>query len=747
MKKKLLGVIMTTASTMLLASSLNAWQDSQNMITLFDSRSQDVLSVKSISITSDGKPVAISSISASSQELGGQVVSITTKTAIGVASNNQVILSSATTSGSAQIYPRNVLSHKKYYYSGKLGLEYGPNKSSFALWAPTAQSATLYVYDYYNADILNSSQKIVMKANKNGVWNTKVFGNLAGKYYLYGVTLYEGGKRVTNYVQDPYSLGSGPNSQKSYIFNMNVVNASVTGWDKDNFVSLQNNVDAIIYELHVRDYTIDPSSGVRSDYKGKFLGLTEPLTKSPQNLLTGLSNLKKLGVTHVELLPIYDYASGDESSMNSAYTWYNWGYDPALYSNVEGSYATTPVGIARQEELKELVVTMHQNNIGVIKDVVFNHTYATGNNDFSIFDKIVPYYFYRVQDNSVYSNGSGCGNDVATERPMVRKFIVDSCVSDTINYHIDGFRFDLMGLIDTQTMMSVKTAVKEINPSAIIIGEGWDMETLLPASERAIQANISGTGIAAFNDGMRDNLRGNVFDANAPGFIEGATPMNGLDRLAQIIKGQSTGRNDTSIPVFSPQETVNYVSCHDNATLYDKISSAAPQATEQEKISMDALAFGIVMTSQGIAYMGEGEEFARTKHGNDNSYNDNDPTVNPINWNLKAKNSELFDYYQFMISLRKSHPAFRMTSSEMVNSHLQIISTNNNQIIYQITGSANFDSWKNIIVILNGNGKGMRFSPMGNWEISVNGLTTYEKGRAITKSVIVPAYSMAVLYQ
>ena len=748
MKKSMVGVVMAAVSSILLAGSLNAWQDGQNSVTLFDSSAQDSLSMGNLTVLSDGKNVPITKILTSSQELGGQVMKITTKTPLSVNSNNQIVYTpSQSVSGSAQIYPRNVLSQKSYYFSGKLGLEYSQKASSFALWAPTAHSVTLYVYDYYNSDSSNYSQKVEMTPSKNGVWNTKVTGNLAGKYYLYAVSLYEGGKLTTNYVQDPYSLGSGPNSQKSYIFDMNALNASLPGWNEDKFVSLQDNVDAIIYELHVRDYTISPTSGVEDAYKGKFLGLTEPLTKSPQGISTGLSNLKELGVTHVELLPIYDYATGDESSMNSAYTWYNWGYDPALYNNVEGSYASTPLGTARQKELKELVMTMHQNGMGVIKDVVFNHTYATGNNDFSIFDKIVPYYFYRVEDNGVYSNGSGCGNDVATERPMVRKFIVDSCVSDVENYHIDGFRFDLMGLIDTQTMLAVRDQVKQINPSAIIIGEGWDMGTLLPDSQRAIQANISGTGIAAFNDGMRDNLRGDVFDASAPGFIEGAVPMNGLDRLTQIIKGQSTGRNDTTIPVFSPNETVNYVSCHDNATLWDKISSSAPKATDQQKISMDALGFGIVMTSQGIAYMGEGEEFARTKNGNDNSYNDNDPTVNPINWNLKSQNSQLFDYYKFMIALRKSHPAFRMTSSEMVNAHLQILSAKNNQIIYQITGNANGDSWKNIIVILNGTAKGMKFAPMGNWSVAVNGLSTYSNVMGIKNSLTVPAYSMAVLYQ
>jgi pullulanase len=578
---------------------------------------------------------------------------------------------------------------------------------------------------------------------------TSLKGDLAGQYYIYAITLFENGQEITNWVVDPYSTASAPNSAKSYIYDEAAVNLAVKAWDKDKYVTLKNNVDAVIYELHVRDYTIDKSSGIAEVNKGKFLGLTQTNSKSPDNLVTGLANIKELGITHVQLLPVYDYGTGDETSMNNAYPWYNWGYDPVLYNNVEGSYASNTVGTARQEELKTLIATLHQNNIGVIKDVVFNHTFQTGNDTFSIFDKIVPFYFYRVADDGLYSNGSFCGNEVATEKPMVRKFIVDSIKHDVRNYHFDGFRFDLMGLIDTTTMLAIKQAVKKINPNALLIGEGWHMPSSYPSAELFTQANVQATGIAAFSDGMRDNLRGDVFKSDGAGFVQGAAPYNGIERLKQLIKGLVTGRDSAPITVFSPNETVNYVSVHDNATLMDKISSGAPNASDAERIQMNALAFGIIATSQGILLLDEGQKFGRTKHGNENSYATNDPTINPIQWGLKQTNQQLFEFYRGMIALRKSHPAFRMTDSAMIESDLHFLLATDHQIIYQIKAHANNDKWGTIMVVLNASPTVLTSKlGAGQWYLAVNGLQTYPSSEAqVNHTITIKPFSMAVLYQ
>jgi len=434
--------------------------------------------------------------------------------------------------------------------------------------------------------------------------------------------------------------------------------------------------------------------------------------------------------------------------MNSSYTWYNWGYDPVLYNNVEGSYSKDPNGIARQIEYKKMVQAFHNDNLGVIFDAVFNHTFQTGDKEMSIFDKIVPYYYYRMNNDGTYSNGSFCGNEVATERPMVRKFIVDSVKYFAKEYHIDGFRFDLMGLIDKQTMLDVYTETRKINPNAIIYGEGWKMPTILPVEECMTQANVENSGVAAFNDGIRDNLRGDIFIADSKGFVQNSKPMTGFERLKLQIKGQSTGRDTTSIPVASPNAVVNYVSCHDNLCLWDKLVASEPHAPAEKIKKMDLLAFGAVITSQGIPFLAEGDDFGRTKHGCENSYNNNDPSINPINWNLKSTNSDMYKFYQGMIKLRKDHPAFRMSTKEMVDKHLFFIDkTEDDMIAYILKDNANGDSWKNILVVLNSNPKDQVIELVGDWNIVVLGDKAGTDMISIyTNRITVPGMSILVAH-
>ena len=568
------------------------------------------------------------------------------------------------------------------------------------------------------------------------------------KYYLYEITLYVDGKLTTYHVVDPYSKGSAVNSSKTLIYDPADVNSAVDGWDNDNFVSLKNTVDAVLYEIHVRDMTIHESAGVKSEYRGKYLGLAQRDTKSDEGLSTGLDHIIDLGVTHVHLLPVYDFGTGNEAEMNDTYTFYNWGYDPVLYNNIEGSYATDPNGITRQIEFKQMVREFHKDEIGVIMDLVYNHTFQTGDADLSVFDKIVPKYYYRVRDDGSYSNGSFCGNDVATERPMVRKFIVDSAKYLTEEYHIDGFRFDLMGLIDKQTMVELYNVVKEVNPNSIIYGEGWTMPTILDADLCMTQKNVGNTGVAAFNDGIRDNLKGDVFDDNSKGFVQGDVPMLGIERLKNQIRGQETGRDAEPIDVSAPRSTVQYVSCHDNLSIWDKLLITNPKASIDTIKKMDMLAFGIVATSQGIPFFAEGDDFGRTKDGCENSYNNNDPAVNPINWNLKSKNYEMYEFYKGMIQLRKAHPAFRMSEKEDVDKYLTFIDgTTDNVIAYTLKNNANGDSWKNILVVMNSSSDSVVLDLKGNWEIVVlDGKAGTETIQTAKDKIEIPGTSLLVAH-
>ena len=453
----------------------------------------------------------------------------------------------------APVVPRYVLNDKKYFYDGKdLGSVYSPQKTAFRIWAPTASSVSVVLFDYPNSDIYDFYLKQPLNKDVNGTWNAAVWGDLKDKYYLYEIRLYVNGKITEYLVADPYSRASAVNSKKTLIFDPKDVDKAVPGWGVDEYVKLDQNVDAVIYEVHVRDFTISHTSEVKPEYRGKYLGLAQRNTLSAEDLSTGFDAIRELGVTHVQLLPTFDYGAGDEAEANALYTWYVWGYSPVLYNNVEGSYATNPNDIARLIEYKKMIQTFHEEGLGVMFDAVFSHTFETGGGKLSIFDKIVPYYFYRINDDGTYSNGSFYGNELATERPMVRKFILDSVKYFTKEYHVDGFRFDLMGLMDKETMIKVHEEIKKVNPNAIICGEGWEMPTVLPVEDCMTQGNVEDIGIAAFNDGFRDNLRGDVFKFKTRGFVQDSPPMTGMDRFKNQIKGQDTGRGKEPISVTSP---------------------------------------------------------------------------------------------------------------------------------------------------------------------------------------------------
>ena len=610
--------------------------------------------------------------------------------------------------------PQAPVNLQAYRYAGDdLGAVYSREATTLKLWAPVAKTVKVLLF----ADPASpASATVPMTRSDEGIWSVKLEGDLNGKYYQYQITSLSSSTAPPKVVlvNDPYARGCSANSGRTLIYDP--AQTKPEGWDEDHFVSLRHNVDAVLYEVHVRDFTINANSGVPAALRGKYLGMIQPGTKSPAGQSTGLDHLKELGITHVHLLPTFDYANGDERQKADEYTWYNWGYDPVLYNTPEGSYATDPDGSARQKEFKLMVQAFHRNHIGVVLDVVFNHTAATGSHEASIFDKIFPGYFYRLDRSGRYANSTGCGNELASEKPMVRKFIVDSIKYWTKEYHVDGYRFDLMGILDRETMEEVYREAKKINPDAILYGEGWQMEQVLPAEQMMTQAHVQGTGIAAFNDGIRDNIKGD----NAPravGFVQGAgPPFGGLDRFELQIKGQSTGKDSVSIDVFSPNETINYDSAHDDLCLWDKLSLSAPDAPETLRIEMDKLAAGILLTAQGVPFLHAGDEFLRSKNLNPNSYNDNSPRVNPIDWSLEDKHQQVFDYYRGLIALRKAHPAFRMSDRAMVDRSLNFLrEVPANLLAYLITDHANEDSWRNILVIYNGTLQAQDVAVAGDW--------------------------------
>jgi pullulanase len=468
--------------------------------------------------------------------------------------------------------------------------------------------------------------------------------------------------------------------------------------------------------------------------RGKYLAFTERGTRGPANVATGVDHLKELGITHVQLQPVQAFASVDEHDPDQ----YNWGYDPRNFNVPAGTYATTPHGTARITECKQMVQSLHKEGIGVIMDVVYNHTFAPYDSDF---DKIVPQYYFRTDYAGNYTNGSGVGNEIATERPMVEKFILDSLIYWAREYHVDGFRFDLVALLGINTMKDVHDTLHAINPHTLLYGEPWAGGTSgLPGAELLTKGRQKELGVAVFNDHFRDNLCGSVFDGMAKGFATGAWGL--IDGIKSAVAG--------SIDDFSasPQETINYVSSHDNYTLWDKITLSSPGDTEADRVKMDELAQAVILTSQGVAFLQGGEEMLRTKGGNNNSYNAGD-AVNQFDWSRKARYWKVWRYYAGLIHLRRYHSAFRMRSARDIRAHLSFLDSPENILMFELTGHANGDSWERILVIYNPNKTDISCTlPPGNWTsvVSQDRISDEYLGR-VSGGVIAPAISCMVLYQ
>lgn len=597
-------------------------------------------------------------------------------------------------------------------YGGRdLEMTIGKNSVDFALWSPKADEVNLYIYptDRNSAPML----EVPLHLTADGVWRGSVSKDYVGRFYTFKVK-YDG--KWLDETPGVWAKAVGTNGHRAAIIDLESTDPE--GWDSDKGPELKNITDAVIYEMHHRDFSVDPSSGIV--HKGKFLALTEEGTTNPYGEKTGIDHLKELGVTHVHILPSYDYNSVDEANLPS--NQYNWGYDPYNYNAPEGSYSTDPANPeTRIREMKEMIKALHDAGIGVVMDVVYNHT---ANNDDSNFSLTAPGYYYRHRPDGSYSDASGCGNETASERAQMRDFIVNSVKYWADEYHIDGFRFDLMAIHDTETMNQVAAELKEINPDIFVYGEGWTAgDSPLPVERRALKENVAKMdGIAVFSDDIRDAIKGHYSDAADRGFATGKPGNEETVKIGIVAAtahpqvDYSKGNNSKFAYAKAPTEIINYVSCHDDLTLTDKLAKSMTGSTEADRQRAARLAQTIVFTSQGTPFMFAGEEVFRDKKGVHNSYKSPD-SINAIDWNLKHTNAEQFDYYKELIRLRKSHPAFRMTTADEIARNIVFDKVDTpNLISYSIKNNANGDSWKEIKVIFNGSDEAREVKvPKGNW--------------------------------
>ena len=597
------------------------------------------------------------------------------------------------------------------YLGDDLGATWTAERTTFRVWAPTADAVSVNLYNNGGETGLDPMlDSIPMTADVNGTWVATVEGDLNGTYYTYAVTH---GDEIVE-ACDPYARTTGVNGRRAMVIDLD--STDPVNWSDDAPPRTSGTInDAVIYELHVRDLSSDPSSGITQT--GKFLGLIQEGTTNASGQPTGLDHIKNLGITHIHLLPSYDYASVDETDPEAGF---NWGYDPVNYNVPEGSYSTDPYhGEVRVKEFKQMVQGLHEHGIGVILDVVYNHVYNAG--DFC-FNNIVPGYFSRIDQNGVYSNGSICGNDTASERSMVRKYIVDSVKYWADEYHLDGFRFDLLGLIDVQTVNECLEEVHKTHPHVIFYAEGWNMGTEVTKDDvvLATQANSGETpGMAYFSDMIRDAVRGSNSNASKPGYAAGA------GGFASNVKDSFLGN-----PTWAknPSQVVNYVSCHDGLSLFDRLTLSTADRTMEERIRMNNLAAAIVMTSQGTPFFQAGEELLRSKPLPEGGYEHNSykspDSVNSIKWDSLNDPAvqDVVDYYAGLVEFRLAHSALRMTSAQEVAEKItQIGGVDFNVNAFHIAKGANGEE-NELVVIFNPNAEATTVTlPEGSWDIRING--------------------------
>ena len=568
-----------------------------------------------------------------------------------------------------------------FSYDGELGALYEKEGTLLRVWTPTAKSVEVWIYA--DDSFKGPSTKIEMVQKPKGIFEAYLPGDQHGTIYVYKILFLNNRESIS---VDPYARATTVNGMKSVIADLNRTNPD--GWG-ERLPAFGLPEEAIIYELHIRDFSISETSGIVN--KGKFLGLTEKNTQNASGRKTGLDYLIDLGITHIQILPMFDYATVDEANLTEPQ--YNWGYDPLNYNVPEGSYSTDPFDpFNRIFELKQMIRTLHDNGLRVIMDVVYNHVYDPKD---QALERTVPGYFYRYNADGSLANGTGVGNDTASERHMMRKYIIDSVKYWAKEYHLDGFRFDLMGIHDSVTMNAIREALDKIDPSIIIIGEGWEMSTPLPEDLKASQRNAQAMPrIAHFNDSIRIALKGSDFgDEKDRGFISGKNYLE--DLLLRNIKGAMHLSSHSSY--VDPEQVIQYVEAHDNLTLYDKLLRSNPDDSEEVRIKRHTLATSIVLLSQGVPFIHGGQEFLRTKAGVANSYQSPDE-INQFEWERVTTFQESVAYVKGLIALRKSEYLFRLHTIEEIEAHFTILSENFNIVAFSLTNSE-----KKYIVIFNGN--------------------------------------------
>lgn len=620
---------------------------------------------------------------------------------------------------------------KIYGYDGDLGAIYSKDKCKFILWAPTAENVQLALYGDNGYDFDCEAKEVyTMSKGINGTWIVEINGDFNGQFYNYLINI--NGK--ISEVVDPYAKAVGVNGNRGMVIDLNTTNPE--GWEKDTKPELKSATDSIIYEAHVRDLSIDETSGISNEYKGKFKALTIWDSCIPGTTVkTVVNHIKDMGFTHIHLLPAFDFGSIDENKLEQPQ--FNWGYDPKNYNVPEGSYSTNPyLGDVRIKEFKEMVKALHEAGIRVVMDVVYNHTYNLD----SCLNNAVPGYYYRQDENGEYSDASACGNETASERYMFRRYMVDSVVYWAKEYHIDGFIFDLMGIHDIETMKLIREELNKIDSSIIMYGEGWTGgSSPLKEELAALKKNtykFDKLQIAAFSDDCRDGVKGHVFYDEETGFVNG---KDGLEETIKFAVVASTHHKDIDKEniVYSnefwanePYQTINYASAHDNYTLWDKLQISTPNCTEEELIAMNKLIAGIILTSQGISFVHAGEEMARTKEDEEgklveNSFESSDK-VNKIYWDRKVKYKDLFEYYKGLISLRKEYKAFRMNTNEEIKENIHFlkkgVNFSENNLVAYIIDAKNIDiKCEKIAVIINANNKDVDVElEESNWHVMVD---------------------------
>lgn len=630
--------------------------------------------------------------------------------------------------------------------SGSLAeMEYAPEGTRFSLWAPTADEVRLMLYNEGEGG--HAYRTVSMEAGEEGVWHTTVAEDLLGKFYTFNVKT---GDRWLGDTPGIFAKAVGVNGHRAAIIDLRSTDPE--GWADDRRPPLRSAADVVIYEMHHRDFSISPASGI--EHKGKFLALTEAGTRSPEGLATGIDHLRELGVTHVHLLPSYDYASIDETRLDE--NRYNWGYDPLNYNVPDGSYATDPYRPdVRIREFKQMVQALHQAGIRVILDVVYNHTFSI---DGSNFERTAPGYFYRQRPDGTYADASACGNETASDRPMMRKYIVESVLHWAREYHIDGFRFDLMGIHDIRTMNEVRAALTALDPSIIVYGEGWAAQApQLPQDSLAMKANTYRMpGIAAFSDEMRDALRGPFNDNKQGAFLAGLPGGEesikfGIVGAVQHPQVCNDSVNYSQAPwAGEPTQMISYVSCHDDMCLVDRLRASIPGIKDDELARLDKLAQTAVFTSQGIPFIYAGEEVMRDKKGVHNSFQSPD-SINAIDWSRKALYADVFAYYKGLIQLRKNHPAFRLGSAELVRRHLEFLPVEGkNLVAWRLKEHAGGDRWEDIVVVLNSRREPARVAvPQGDYTIVCKDGAINEGGLAKVSGaeLTVPAQSALIAWK